>query len=187
MHIKVEAWNCNYSVKTRALTPLTSVCSDNCVPSCMCVSVWCNLSHRFAQFLHSWPSQYSRLRYVTASSSALPLSRGARSSTLTSTTNACTPTQTDSSDVSEFASVFSSLHLPPYLGLSIVHTNVFILSPVSYALHIYPISPHLYLFHQILCARPCVPVCISLYLSRPACLKFRQNIANHWPDVKPFC
>lgn len=54
-----------------------------------------------------------------------------RSSTLTSTFNTCMLTQTDSGDVIEFASVFASLHLPPYLGLSIVHTNLFILSPVS--------------------------------------------------------
>lgn len=75
MHIKVGSWKCSYSMKTRALSLLTSVRSDNCVPSRMCVSVWCNLSHRFAQFLHSWASQYSRLRYVTVSSSALPPAR----------------------------------------------------------------------------------------------------------------
>lgn len=35
--------------------------------------------------------------------------------------------------------------------------------------------------------RGSVCVRISLYLSCPACVKFSQNIANHWPDVKPLC
>lgn len=32
-----------------------------------------------------------------------------------------------------------------------------------------------------------VRIHICLYLSHPACLKFSQNIAIHWPDVKPLC
>lgn len=72
---------------TRALTLLTFLPSNSCVPSglttgyvcicvlfCMCVRgfVWRNISPRYAQILHSWASRYSRLQYVTTLLWALP-------------------------------------------------------------------------------------------------------------------
>lgn len=185
MHIKVGAWNCNYSVKTRALTLPTSVHSDSCAPSCMRVSVWCNLSHRFAQFLHSWDSEYSRLRYVTASSSALPPARHSH----------LLPTHARRHKPTAVMSVNLLLSFPPSICLPISGSLSCIQICLSFLLSvrlcIFTQSPLICIyfirFYVRASMRACVCVHISLYLSHPACLKFSQNIANHWPDVKPLC
>lgn len=118
-----------------------------------------------------------------------------RSSTLTSTFNTCTLTQTNSSDVIEFASLFVSLSLSICLHISISLSGIQMCLPLVLsleALHIYHISPPVFLFHLwfflgVWWSSLTVPLSVSFSLTYTACVQVCQNIANHWPDVKPLC
>lgn len=87
------------------------------------------------------------------------------------------------------------LSLPPSIclpiSLSCIHICLSFL--LSVRLCIFTQSPLIciYFIRFYVYMHPCVNagvcVSVSLYLSCPACVKFSQNIANHWPDVKPLC
>ena len=119
-----------------------------------------------------------------------PLPR-TRSSTLASTFNTCMLTQTDSSDVIEFTSVSpsASLSLSLYRAYKCVYpcccqlgSAYFTQSPL---ISFYFISD--IFCTSAWCSSPIVPLSLSLppSLTHTACIKVCQNIANHWPDVKP--
>lgn len=169
---KRGAWSCNYSMKTRALTPPTSVCSDSCAPSCMCVTVWCNLSHRFAQFLHSWASQYSRLRYVTASSPALPPARAAHALVHSHLlpTHARRHKPTPVMSVNLLLSFPLSICLPISVSLSCIQICLSFL--LSVRLCIFTQSPLIciYFIRFYVCVRACLFACSYLPLSLPPSL-----------------